>query len=460
MIFKKELVHHLLQDVVGISVENWLNQKLLSPIVTLSAGSRDRWYKPVAVEKHSRDIVLLAYSEEGSGTKGSLSYLVEDSWPRAFICLGWNREKDKEKVELLISVTENHLEYDRLLAREETSHEMKVSYYPSYLILSSTIQDMMRYYRATRDYVVAVTCRDEGAGLHLVLSVIPQHLDVWAWEKYYKQSHLVSVQRIDILQTESLPTIPPLREEEDSGPGIFHHKELLMIGESVRTWQGNLTQAQVLGATPGSVAGGIRVENWSRHTLGDPRTRCQYGKESTHLPLTPVKPGMVELAVLEQDKRGSGVSCVARWSIGSSSTVLSLMISIPYNTHLWSSWVAAGITDKKTVPDFTAMYSGTQDSSWFLRQKMGGTIEFANSELVLVVESDSSTSKPMVRLSVVPLDQTRVAASVEQRLENLPRGRKGQKHSVLALSSQYSHAMHYTYTVLWTVLSSSVIMIL
>merc|ERR1712117_907211 len=49
-------------DVVGISVENWLNQKLLYPEVTISAGSRDRWYKPVDVEKHSRDIILLAYS--------------------------------------------------------------------------------------------------------------------------------------------------------------------------------------------------------------------------------------------------------------------------------------------------------------------------------------------------------------------------------------------------------------
>ena len=125
-------------------------------------------------------------------------------------------EKDEEKVDLVIYVTENHLEYDRLLAGELISHDIK---------------DMMRYYRATKDYVVAVTCRDEGPGLHLILSVVPQHLDVWAWEKYYKQNHLVSVQKIDILQTESLPTIPPLREEDDSGPGIFQHKELLMISD-------------------------------------------------------------------------------------------------------------------------------------------------------------------------------------------------------------------------------------
>ena len=81
------------------------------------------------VEKHSRDIILLAYSisiQEVAGTKGSLSYLVEDSWPRAFISLGWDRGGGQEGVEVVISVTEEHLEYDELLAKERTSHHMMV----------------------------------------------------------------------------------------------------------------------------------------------------------------------------------------------------------------------------------------------------------------------------------------------------------------------------------------------
>jgi len=130
-------------------------------------------------------------------------------------------EKDEEKVDLVIYVTENHLEYDRLLAGELISHDIK---------------DMMRYYRATKDYAVAVTCIDEGPGLHLIISVVPKHIGVLAGEEYYKQNRLVSVQRIAILQTESLPTISPLREEDESGPGIFQHKERLMMGDSINTW--------------------------------------------------------------------------------------------------------------------------------------------------------------------------------------------------------------------------------
>ena len=69
----------------------------------------------------------------------------------------------------------------------------------------------MRFDRGTDDFVIAVTCLEEGRGLNLVVSVVPQHLDVWAWKKYYKvslQNHLVSVQGVDleVLPTESLPS--------------------------------------------------------------------------------------------------------------------------------------------------------------------------------------------------------------------------------------------------------------
>jgi len=54
---------------LGISVENWLNQKFLFQVVTLSAASRDHWYKPVDVEKHRRDVVVLALKKD-QGLKG------------------------------------------------------------------------------------------------------------------------------------------------------------------------------------------------------------------------------------------------------------------------------------------------------------------------------------------------------------------------------------------------------
>jgi len=411
------------KNAVGISIENWTNQKLEFPEVTIDEGEKDRWYGPIDIHRHSRDIAILAYSQRGSGTKGSLSYLVEDSWPRTYICLGWNVKDDG--VEVVLSVSDKHLDYDGLVRKELNALLMK---------------DKMRFFKGTSHYVVAVTCREEGAGTHLVLSVVPQNLDVWAWEKYYKQdapNHQVSVQKIEeIIPTESTESEPKLEEEEGGGkPTIFERKDLLSRGESVHTWQGNKTERQVIAGVTESIACGLRIENWSKYALGDPRIIFTYGTESDILPMKVVSPGYIELVILVQKKTATGVSAVMRWNIGDTDSVLSLMVSVPYNQHLWSSWVAAGITKDNSVPDFNAMYSGTPDSAWFVRQKMGRRMEFSNGDLVLVVESDSGTSKPVVRLSVVPLKPGEVATIVRQRLEGKSPDRREGDSSILALSS-------------------------
>ena len=74
-----------------------------------------------------------------------------------------------------------------------------------------------------------------------------------------------------------------------------------------------------------------------------------------------------------------------------------------------------GLTKDSALPDFSAMYSGTPDSAWFVRREMGHTMEFSDGELILVVESDASTAKPVVRLSVVPLKTDQVAKSIQYR---------------------------------------------
>ena len=63
------------------------------------------------------------------------------------------------------------------------------------------------------------------------------------------------------------------------------------------------------------------------------------------------------------------------------------------------------------------MYSGTPDSAWFVRQ--------------------TDTNKPVVRLSVVPLNPDAVATSAKQRLEESPPERDGREgdRSVLALTT-------------------------
>ena len=92
--------------------------------MTIDEGEKDRWYGPIDIHRHSRDIAILAYSHRGSGTKGSLSYLVEDSWPRTYICLGWNVKDDG--VEVVLSVSDKHLDYDGLVRKELNALLMKV----------------------------------------------------------------------------------------------------------------------------------------------------------------------------------------------------------------------------------------------------------------------------------------------------------------------------------------------
>ena len=76
-----------------------------------------------------------------------------------------------------------------------------------------------------------------GSSLQLVVSVIPQNLDVWAWEKYYKQQDTpgTSTRRGVELRTVTPQTQAPapssssssnskVSEEEDQDPGIFSRK--------------------------------------------------------------------------------------------------------------------------------------------------------------------------------------------------------------------------------------------
>lgn len=412
-------------NAVGVSVENWTNQKLEFPEDFISEGAKDSGFPPVEVPRHSREVGLLAHGEAGSQSRGSLCYLLEDSWPISYICLGWDTRDTG--VYVILAVTGLALDYEALLKKELNGLLMK---------------DKMRFYKGTDQYVVALTAKEEGKGHHLVLSIIPQRLDVWAWEKYYKQDESLQRIEVEILPTEPASPAQPGRDQHQSQPGIFERKELLTQGEGMARWLGaNTTERALLAAMPGAVAVAVRVENWSQHQLSQPEFVPNYGVSSSKLPLVAVAPGSVQLAVFRQGKAGTGVSGVVRWRIDSSNTVLSLMVSVPYSPHLWSAWVAAGLTEDEVVPDFSAMYSGTPDSSWFVRAKMGHSLEFSNGDLILVVDSDHGTSRPVVRLSVVPVRPAEVAPSITHRLEgrqeDYPKGREGD-NSFMALRSSAS----------------------
>ena len=68
----------------------------------------------------------MTYSSHGSpDNKGTVSYLLEDSWPRLYIVLGWEARSEAE-VEVVLSVADTHLRYEKLMERELNGLVMKV----------------------------------------------------------------------------------------------------------------------------------------------------------------------------------------------------------------------------------------------------------------------------------------------------------------------------------------------
>ena len=69
----------------------------------------------------------MSYSSHGSpDNKGTVSYLLEDSWPRLYIVLGWWSKPLDEGVEVVLSVADSHLEYNKLVEKELNGLVMKV----------------------------------------------------------------------------------------------------------------------------------------------------------------------------------------------------------------------------------------------------------------------------------------------------------------------------------------------
>ena len=101
-----------------------MNQKLLDPSYTLTCGLKLEPFTPVEVLRHTRDVAIHTKTESEHCTMGSLSYLVEDSWPRTYICLGWNREAKGLKV--VLGIVSEHMDYKTLLDKERSSILLQV----------------------------------------------------------------------------------------------------------------------------------------------------------------------------------------------------------------------------------------------------------------------------------------------------------------------------------------------
>ena len=67
---------------------------------------------------------MLEYGSGGLGTTGSFSYLVEDSWPKTFLSVGWNTKNSG--VAVVLSAADKHTDFRGLLKREVNGLLLKV----------------------------------------------------------------------------------------------------------------------------------------------------------------------------------------------------------------------------------------------------------------------------------------------------------------------------------------------
>ena len=77
---------------------------------------------------HFRDIAVIAYSSHGSpSNKGSVSYLLEDSWPRLYINLGWwSKASEQLGIEVVLSVSDKSLDFGQMIDKELNGLVLKV----------------------------------------------------------------------------------------------------------------------------------------------------------------------------------------------------------------------------------------------------------------------------------------------------------------------------------------------
>jgi len=409
------------KNAVGITIENWTNHNLEFPELSVAEGSTDRWLKPGLVALHTSDICTMAYGTRGGDAKGTVSYMIEDSWPRTWVNIGW--DVTRVGVDLVLNLGPAHLVYADLLKHEANAQ---------------SVQDGMRFFKASDKYVLSGSCKKEGENWHLTISILPQNMDFWAWEKYSKVAgklaKTVTIQKIDFppSPTKKAQTVIPDPEKKsnkivdpdlENEPGIFERKDLLIAGRSLDL-QGNRTDRELLAKESEDVATLVRFENWSAYKVGAPTlVNLEYGTQSKVLPLVGVLPGRVEKSILKKESGATGISGIIRWPIGETKTVLSIMLSVPYNPTLYSTWAAMGLFKvedekaKRTLPDFNAMYYGTPDPDWFVRSKTGRRMEFGNEEFILVMDSDSSSSKPVVRLALLPRKTQHGAPTIQMKLE-------------------------------------------
>ncbi len=267
------------------------------------------------------------------------------------------------------------------------------------------------------------------------VSVVPQNMDIWFWQKY--KDEMPSAKPNSRSKKKALPKVTQHQKkrtsqqgrnvkEEEEGLPLYDRTELLREGRTLTDLHdkgvASLRDALRDQAKSHSVAVGIHLENWTRFKLGTPTVAINSGKllDGGEL-LAPreVLPGRQDVAAVGNTGNLRGTSGVMHWPVGSEvgGAVLHVMWSIPYSMQFWSAWSGVGLTSGGgSAPSYSQMYS-KKDPRRYVRVKAGRGYEFSDGALIAMAFMDGgSSSKPVLRVRLIPIDNLDLAALVRRRL--------------------------------------------
>ncbi len=435
--------HRLRRDspVVDVVVENWSPYSLVYKAHTVQEGDFDSAFPPRNLPSKRRSFAVRTTGDRGAdGVGGMLGWTLvnpQDGMEVSRLTAAWDVKRGGgERQTFAVSLGDFVPDFDdAFVERTGGRLESKVGRETGRAV---AVADL-RTTAAAR-----MTRRGE---MHYMLKVtlVPQNVDIWFWTKYFKEE----AERMAVTQQPKPPTssnnnnnnkkkleahrkaLPKVskennkRHEEVESRPLYDRPELLQEGISIVDLHdrgiSSLREALRTQAKSHSVAVGIQIENWTRFKLGTPEVELDSGKllnGGELLAPREVLPGRRAVAAIGNSGALKGAAGLIKWAVGSakSGRVFHVMWSIPYNQQFWNSWAGVGVTDAASQLSYKDMYKG-KDPRRFERAKSGREFEFSDGELIAMAFMDGgATSKPVLRVRLMPRDDHDLAAVVRRRL--------------------------------------------
>ena len=462
---------------ITVNVDNWSAYSLVYSTHSINAGVLEKSLPPRNLLSKQRSVALRSMAEnkrkKRDKVKGMAGWTLvgaKDGLKVSRMSVAW--DLDGKSTKIAISLGDIVPDFGDMW--DKTENHM--------LITRSTFElDKLLRVADSRTTVAAKLTRDETNPNHLklIVSIIPQNVDVWGWVSYFKEKpadlstattatwHKRSQNAGDDRHHQPLPkvvkksssggagslasvTVNEGEQDELNSKPLFRRKELLQPGDKMLRLEeegiANVRDAIRVRASNFSVAVGIQVENWSRFRLAEPSVEIEHGVVLGNLPPGPVGPGKQDISIIGNRRALTGTNGVIRWKIGSESDkVLSVMWSVPYNMQFWSTWVGVGISGTDDLPTYKEMYSNKDDKR-YRTEKSGSEFEFSEGNFIVFAFMDGGArSKPVLHLGLGPIKEDDVASSIRKKLglpvtrkddENHPKVGQVQKPSSLTNNAQ------------------------